>query len=182
MTKLILTLVTGLVFSSNAFSADAGTSVIPEKRAVQNASEFRPHIGLLAGGAQPEGSGATASEVGFDIGYQPYIPYGAGLEYVHSRVDDGTDKRDRHTVLLKGTFNFGGTMTVIKDSYVGLGLGAAILPERTALVAAPLAGFDIPLQENRDQFVSLGASAKYSVVSDGEVDTFSLNGVVKYWF
>lgn len=182
MTKALLAILASGILSMNAWAAETGTSTIPERRSVQRQSEYKPHVGLLAGAAQPEGSGETASELGFDIGYQPYIPFGAGLEYIHSRVDDGIDKRDRDTVLLKGTFNFGGTMTLIKDSYVGLGLGAVFLPDRTAAVAAPLLGFDIPLQQDRQEFVSLGASAKYAVVSDGEVDTFSLNGVVKYWF
>lgn len=182
MTKLFLTVLAGLILTSQAGAVETGTSVIPEKRPVLNQSEYKPHVGLLAGAAQPEGSGDTASELGFDIGYQPYIPFGAGLEYIYSRVDDGFDKSDRDTVLLKGTFHFGGTTTLIKDSYVGLGVGAAFLRDRTAAVVAPLLGFDIPLQQDRQQFVSLGALAKYSVVSDGEVDTFSLNGVVKYWF
>lgn len=175
---VILFLVTGF----QVWSQETGRSAIPEKRAVQKDAEYKPHLGLLAGAAQPEGSGDTASEVGLDIGYQPYIPYGVGLEYIHSRVDDGTDEKDRDTVWLKGSFNFGGTMALIRDSYVGLGLGAVMLSDRTAWAAAPIAGFDIPLERKQDQFVSLGASARYAIVSDGEVDTFSLSGVVKYWF
>jgi len=180
MKKILIVLL--LMCGVQAWSQHSGRSVIPEKRAVQTESEYKPHLGLLAGAAQPEGSGDTASEVGIDIGYQPYIPYGMGLEYIHSRVDDGSDTKDRDTVWLKGSFNFGGTATLIRDSYVGLGLGAVMLSDRTAWAAAPIAGFDIPLERKQNQFVSVGAAARYAIVSDGEVDTFSLNGVVKYWF
>lgn len=182
MKKIIIAALIGMTTSSLVWAQQTGRSVVPEKWQVQTESEYKPHMGLLAGAAQPEGSGETASEIGFDIGYQPYISYGAGLEYIHSRVDDGSEKKDRDTVWLKGTFNFGGTMTLVRDSYIGLGLGAVMMPDRTAVAAAPLAGFDIPLERAKPQFVSLGAAARYAVVSDGEVDTFSLNGVVKYWF
>lgn len=182
MKSFLIVIISCLAFSFQATAQQTGRLVVPQKRPVRIESEYRPHLGILAGAAQPEGRGEAASEIGFDVGYQPYIPYGAGLEYIHSRVDDGTDKKDRDTVWLKGSFNFGGTMALIRDSYVGLGLGVVMLSDRTAFAAAPLAGFDIPLEREKPQFVSLGAAARYAVVSDGEVDTFSLNGVVKYWF
>jgi len=182
MKSFLIVIASCLGFSFHASAQQAGSSFVPEKRPVRNESEYKPHVGLLAGAAQPEGSGETASEIGFDVGYQPYIPYGAGLEYIHSRVEDGSQKKNRDTVWLKGSFNFGGTQALLRDSYVGLGLGVVMLSDRTAVAAAPIAGFDVPLGSEKPQFVSLGAAARYAIVSDGEVDTFSLNGVVKYWF
>jgi len=183
MKKLSVSLaVLGLLFSAHAFSAETGRSVLPDKRPVQQPSEYKPHVGLLFGAAQPEGSGQASSEIGVDIGYQPYVPFGLGVEYTHARIDDGTDKKDRDTVLAKGTYNFGGTIAVLKDSYVGVALGPVFTSEHTSFAGAPIAGFDIPLKRDQSQYLSLGAAAKYAIVSDNDVDTFSLTGVVKYWY
>lgn len=182
MKRMLILILACLSFCIHSWAQEAGRSFVPEKRPVQKESEYKPHLGVIAGAVQPEGSGETSSEIGLDLGYQPYIPYGVGLEYIHSRVDDGSEEKDRDTIWLKGSFHFGGTITLIRDSYVGVGLGAVIMSDRTAFAGAPLVGFDIPLEREKSQSVSLGASARYAIVSDGEVDTFSLNGVVKYWF
>ncbi len=174
--------VSTLLVSTAAQAADAGQSVLPQPREVRESSEWRPHVGVIVGAAQPEGSGDTNSELGIDVGYQPYIPFGLGAEYIHSRVDDGTETKDRDTVWAKGTYNFGGTIPVIKDSYVGVGVGAVFKSDRTSVAGAPIVGFDIPIQKDEQRFLSVGASSRYAVVSDGDVDTFSLNGVVKYWY
>ena len=179
---IIAATVTVLVFSAQAYAAEAGQNVLPKQRPVEKSSELRPHIGLIAGAAQPEGSGISSGEYGLSVGYQPYIPFGAGVEYTHARIDDGFESKNRDTVILKGTYNFGGTTPVIKDSYLGLGLGTVLKSDGTSLVVAPLAGFDIPLKHDEAQFVSIGAATRYAIVNDGEADTFSLSGVVKYWY
>ncbi len=171
-----------LLLTSHAYAVKDGQSVLPKQRPIEQASELRPHVGLIAGVAQPEGSGVSSAEYGLDVGYQPYIPYGAGLEYTHSRIDDGFATKNRDTVMVKASYNFGGTTPVIKDSWVGLGLGTVLKSDGTSLVAAPMVGFDIPIQKDEQKFVSLGASSRYSIVNDGEADTFSLSGVVKYWY
>jgi hypothetical protein len=44
-------------------------------------------------------------------------------------------------------------------------------------------GFDIPIREALlGSYLSLGADARYLEVAGDAADTFSLNGVVKYWF
>lgn len=163
-------------------AANSGKSVLTQPRAVENTSEWRPHVGILVGAQQPEGSGPTASEFGLDVGYQPYIPYGLAAEYNHARIDDGFQTKNRDTLWLKGTYNFGGTAAVIKDSYAGVGVGAVFKSDGTALAIAPVIGFDIPMDIGDRNFISLGASSKYAIVSDNEVDTLSLAGVLKYWY
>jgi len=183
MNKYMGAVVSTLIFSATAFAAEpAKQSVLPRPRPVAQSSEWKPHFGVVLGAAQPERSGVTASEIGIDIGYQPYIPYGLGAEFIHSRIDDREKVADRNTLWLKCTYNFGGTQTLIKDSYVGLGLGAVFKSDGTSAAAAPLIGFDIPMKEEDGKTLTLGMNSRYAVVADDEVDTFSITGVLKYWY
>lgn len=187
--KVITSLVLALAASATVNAAPAGrdsTSTFPKERPLNEWSESRPHVGLIAGLSAPEGSFRSTTEYGIDVGYQPYIPFGLGAELTHSRTRSDVDELlDRTTLLFKGTYNFGGMTPIIKDSYVGIGVGAIAKNDGTDLAAAPLVGFDIPLkdesQKGRD-FFSLGAHAKYLVVSSNDPDAFSVNAVLKYWY
>ena len=169
-------------FASNLHAAQNGKSVLTKPRATENAYELRPHVALLVGVAQPEGSGDTSSELGIDVGYQPYIPYGLSAEFNHSRINDGAETNNRDTLWIKGTYNLGGDMMIIKNSYAGVGFGSVFKTNGTSLAVAPIVGFDIPMNLIEQEIVSLGLSSRYAIVGDNEVDTFSLAGVVKYWF
>lgn len=164
----------------------SGSSVYPKVRPVETRSDFKPHVGLLAGVISPEGSYDSGSELGVDIGFQPYIPFATGLEIAYSRAENRNEVDDlnRTTVLAKVSYNFGGDMVVIKDSYAGLGLGAAVTSDTSRWVSAPILGFDITVREleQENQKVSLGAMAKYAIYEGSDADTFSINGLVKYWF
>lgn len=158
------------------------TSTFP-KPTETTRDEWVPHIGLLAGVATPEGDYDSTGEVGIDIGFQPYIPFGLGAEI--SYYNSAGDNRDleRTQALAKGTYHFGGTTALIKHSYVGLGAGAVFKSNGTALVSAPILGFDIPLRtvENMNK-LSIGANAKYAVIEGSEPDSLSVVGAVKYWY
>lgn len=187
--KLMALIASAAFFTALSASAQkdqgSGSSTFPQPREVMDTSEWKPHVGLVAGFAAPEGRGNSSGEYGIDIGYQPYIPYGVGLEYTHGEdIDNGTTTQDRDTVWLKGSYHFGGDTMIIKDSYAGLGLAAVMKSDGTSVAAAPILGFDIPIKQGMEAagFFSLGANARYAVVSDGDVDTFSLSGVVKYWY
>lgn len=191
--KLVASVLTVLCLTSlNTMAANHTTdknvdnrSAMPMHRPVANRSELAPHIGLMAGVAAPEGRYGTNGEYGIDIGYQPYIPFGAGLEVSHVELRNSTDndKLERTNVLLKASYNFGGTTPVIRDSYIGLGLGAVLKQDGTDLATAPFFGFDIPLAARaEDANFSLGANAKYLIVSGSDPDAFSVNGVLKYWY
>jgi hypothetical protein len=181
MKNLIMTVSSSVVLIFAA-SAMAQKSSLPTPKPVTQVSEFKPHVGLLLGAAQPEGSGITASEVAVDIGYQPYIPFGLAAEFNHSRIDDGDDTKDRNTVWLKGSYNFGGTTPIIKSSYMGVALGTVFKSDGTSLALAPILGFDIPVARITEGIFSLGASARYEIVGDDEVDTLALGAVAKYWY
>lgn len=184
MKKKIITLlsVTALLFAFKAQAQEERRSVLTDPRPVEEPSEWKPHFGVLLGASQPEGSGVTASEFGIDVGYQPFIPYSLAAELSYASIDDGTETKDRTTLWGKFSYNFGGDNDIIRYSYIGAGLGVVAKPDRTSLAIAPIVGFDIPIQVPELAGFSLGAAAKYAVVSDGEVDTLSLSAVAKYWY
>lgn len=168
-------------------STNTTSSPLPTPREVQVDSEFKPHIGAQLGMANPEGSFDTGSEIGLDIGFQPYIPYGIGVEFTQVRAESKGDGNsiDRSIVMAKGTYNFGGDIAFVKHSYVGAGFGGVFYSNDSSLVLAPLMGFDIPLNrtENRSGgIVSAGALAKYSILEGSNANTLSVNGMLKYWF
>lgn len=187
---LALAAVLSLPWTVNA--QQASTTTFPKASEEQAApSERRPHIGLTLGTMNPDNNYSTAFEYGVDAGFQPWVPFGVGLEVSFVSTDRAQGARDqslnRVTILPRVTYNLGGNIPVIRSMYLGLGAGAIIddgSPNQGAhLGVAPLAGFDIPLVENRTRdFVSLGLSTKYLLVSGPSPDAFSINGLVKYWF
>ncbi len=180
-----LTAICAMLLSTSAFAqvlTPEGRSAFPPPQKVTEESELKPHIGLLAGAAIPEGSGDSSAELGLDIGYQPYIPFGLGAEYVHTRFDNGVATTDRNTLWVKATYNFGGTIEILKHSYIGAAVGAVFSDSNTAVAGAPIVGFDIPITIAQNSDISLGANAKYAIVGDNQTDATSINGVVKYWY
>ncbi len=181
--KAYLIIISALLLTAAAQAQSGRSSTFPQPREVMQRSQYKPHVALLMGNNAPEGSGRTQAEFGVDVGYQPYIPFGLGVELTHSLIDTGTELRNRNSVLAKSTYHFGGTIPVIRESYVGAGLGAAFNPSNTAVIGGPLAGFDIPVTTvNNNSVLSLGALAKYNFVGNDETDVASLNAVVKYWY
>lgn len=161
---------------------EAGRNSFPQPQKVTESSQWKPHIGILAGAAIPEGSGSATPEIGLDIGYQPYVPFGLGAEYVHTRFDDGVARSDRNSLWVRGTYNFGGEIEVLRYSYIGIGVGAVFSDSETAIAGAPIVGFDIPVALREDETITLGLNAKYAIVGDNQTDATSINGVVKYWY
>lgn len=189
MYKIVMPFIFTAIIGSISYAqndASPGSSIYPKARPVETRSDFKPHVGLLAGMISPEGSYDAGSELGVDIGFQPYIPFATGLEVAYSRAENRNEADDlnRTTVLAKASYNFGGDIVILKDSYIGLGLGGAFTSDTSRWVSSPILGFDITVRElpQENQKVSLGAMAKYAIYEGSDVDTFSLNGLVKYWF
>ncbi len=162
----------------------AQTSTFPKPAAVADRSEQRPHIGVIAGMASPEGSYYNAPLLGLNVGYQPYIPFSLGLSVTRSTnmIKGPGDDLERTTVLAQAAYNFGGNIDVVRNSWVGVAAGPIFRRDGTDTGIAPSLGFDIPIQQEADHDVTLGASAQYLIVNSGAPDTFNLNGVIKYWF
>lgn len=160
-------------------------SMMTQARPVAEVSEYKPHVGVLFGASHSEGGGDMSGDVGIDVGYQPYIPFGLGAEYIHSKIDTGTEYQDRDTLWLKGTYNFAGDSFFFSRTYAGVGVGAVIKSADTSLAAAPIVGFDLPmgkyLQTDVGQF-TVGGHARYAIVNDNEVDALSVAGAVKFWY
>ncbi len=171
-----------LAFSATALSEETKNTALVNPRAVTETSEYKPHFGLQAGSNSPEGSNRTGAEIGFDIGYQVYIPYGIGLMYSHTTFENSNYKNEqRDELMAKGTYNFGGDIPVIRNSYIGLAAGTSSNDGANTLIAAPLLGFDIHVGEVRDTGLSVGALAKYIIYADDNADSTTLSGVLKFW-
>jgi hypothetical protein len=194
--KLGVLVRSGVVCALAAFGLSAQADVannlrdsVPEVRPVQSNEELRPHVAVLAGVANPEGSFSTGAEYGIDVGFQPYIPFGFGLEVsqagYNAQAGNPNDFK-RTNFLLKTSYNLGGDTVVLKDSYIGLAAG--MLVEDTGPTTntygglMPNIGFDIKTFEVNDRWVSLGANARYLLTASDNPDVFGINGVVKYWF
>lgn len=158
----------------------AGTFVEPKP--VETKSDMRRHFGLNAGYNIPEGKAQTTPEIGVNIGFQPYIPFGVGVELSTSKFkDDQREDYRRTTALAYATYNFGGTLPVIRGSYVGIAAGAAFLNHGTEIAAAPLVGFDVPLSDINGKQITVGMNAKYLVV-DSARDSLITNAALKFWY
>lgn len=171
--------------SANDAATTQGT--FPELKPAAE-SELKPHFGIQVGYAEPGDDYDAAAQYGIEFGYQPYVPFALGVELNSFLSDkDDSDNMRRTTAMAKGTYNFGGSIPVLRHSFVGLGLGAAFDTEdndETNLAVKYLAGVDVPLTGNglvRSKSFSLGATVSYLTVVNAQ-DNFALNGQMKYWF
>jgi hypothetical protein len=171
-----------LTFSSLQLSAQSQQSkTLPNPRPVYSRSEYQPHIGLVGGVINTNNTGENEGEYGLDIGYQPYIPLGLGLEATRSdSADTDGQKNERTSILAKASYNFGGNSSIIRNSYVGAALGSILRQDNSYFAGGPLLGFDVPVTD--DDKLSLGANAKYLMIDGTEPDALSVNAAIKYWF
>ncbi len=170
-----------LVFAQDADSRTEGT--FPQPKAVETREDQRVHMGVIAGLNVPDGSYDTTPNIGVDVGFQPYIPFGVGAELFTSEIEADRGGQDQRTALLgRGTYNFGGEVPLIRHSFVGLGAGPVVTGSTWELGIAPLAGFDIPVTKINESDVTLGANAKYLVITSDTPDAFMANVAVKYWY
>lgn len=161
----------------------------PAVKKTMNRSEFKPSVGVSAGITTPEASFKTSAEYGINAAMQVWTPLGLGLDVTGlstSRSYGGESQSlNRTNVLLVGSYHLGGDIPALQYTYFGLGLGAvfdtnAYRGAHTGI--APIAGIDIPLNDQELKSLSLGLSAKYVFVSGPSPDSFAINGVAKYWF
>lgn len=181
-------LAAALMTTAPAMAAEHGmkSKTLPDVVKVEGGFDAqKPSIGFFGGYAQTE-SRRDATTFGVDYTMQPVVPFAFGgevLAYV-SHGDDKVPPLTRTRLLAKATYNFGGHVPIIKNSYVGLGVGPVFDNEerriRVAVGAAPSVGFDIPLPDYFTNW-SIGANASYTFLTVGE-QFFAANGVLKYWF
>ena len=151
-------------------------------------AEQKPSLGIRTGIANVEGSDEQAWEYGVEAGYQPFIPISIAVELSgYVQESDGADEGMTRTKLLgKGLYNFGGTIPVVRHSYLGAGVGPVYdnrnNEQEFNIGLAPVAGFDIPLSRRTSEYLSLGATVAYLIVTGDNADAFSANGALKYWF
>ena len=182
MLKVLLAVVVA-VGSLSSFAVDErAEGTFPEPKRVETKSDYRRHFGVSAGYNIPEGDPDTTPEIGVNFGYQPYVPFGVGVELSTSKFDsDHRADYRRTTALAYGTYNLGGALPIIHGSYIGLAAGPAFLNDGTELAVAPLAGFDLPLATVSGNKVTVGLNAKYLMVTDAR-DSLITNAAIKFWF
>jgi hypothetical protein len=169
---------------------EGASSTFPEPHSITEISQQKPSIGIKGGLTSPQGPYQGAAEYGIEAGYQPYIPYSAGVEFTTMSANrSNASNLNRTKILAKVNYNFGGTIPIVRSSFVGAGLGPVFDSERGETVIRPaaglLAGFDVPLTSSGqiipDSF-SLGANVSYLFVGNNGVNAFGMNALVKYWF
>jgi hypothetical protein len=173
-----------LLFGQAVFAQSEGTSTFPTPAKPETVSEWRTHMGVLAGYTNAEGDYKSALGYGVDWGIQPYIPFGVGAELASTENEGDLT---RTTLLGRASYNFGGSIPVINRSYVGAMLGPVWDSESSndgvRFGIGPVVGFDMPLgKEITEKTVTLGLNARYIFVNESVADTFALNGAMKYWF
>lgn len=184
MFKIIIA--TAMFAGMYALAADTNSpqsKTLPSLTKVTTQEGKKPDMGVMLGVASPEGSYKSGLEYGLTASFQPIVPLGLGGEITRNRttVKDSGDALDRTNIWINTTYNFGGENIFLKYSYVGVGVGAILESDGTNLASAPLVGFDVPLAKENDAF-SLGARAKYAVISGRDPDTLSVDAVFKYWY
>lgn len=158
------------LFSAVAFAEIKESSTFPNLRSTTGRAESQPHAGLLVGYNDPN-EGDNTGALGVDVGYQPYIPFGLGFEF--------TNTDNRSLVLGKLSYNFGGELPIIHNSFVGMAAGQ----DGSTFVIGPLVGFDIPIaSQSPDSRFTLGGAAKYLFSDNSNAEALSFNGNMKYWF
>lgn len=188
---LVSTITTFMLFATGVQAQDVDTdNVIVDNHRMAQRSELKPHFGLLTGFATPEGNYRTSAEYGVTFGYQPYIPIAVGLELstTYNNTSEGPESRDlqRTKLLVQGTYNFGGNVPILSQSYVGVAIGPMIESvnndDTWEVGTLPTVGFDYPFQLRNGKDISFGANARYLMSSSSAANTFSLNAMAKYWF
>jgi hypothetical protein len=179
-----------LAGTTQAAPTGGASSTFPEPHKISEMSQQKPHIGIKGGMTNPRGDYQGAAEYGMEAGYQPYIPFSAAVEFTTMSANrSNSSNLNRTKILAKANYNFGGTVPLLRSSFVGAGLGPVFDSERGETVVRPalglLAGFDVPLTSTGqiipDSF-SLGANVSYLFVGNNGPDALGLNALVKYWF
>ena len=154
---------------------------LPDAQPVESKDMYKIHMGLTAGVSNPNGDVESSPEYGINVGFQPYVPFGFGAEATTTEMDDSDISRTN--LLVRGTYNFGGDIPVLRSSYVGVVTGPMFQSDGgdTEYSVGPTLGFDIPLQDKSSDFLSLGLAAKYLYTTDVQ-DSFSAGLALKYWY
>lgn len=196
MSRPLQLLVSGLsvvsFVAASAFAAPEGrsaSSTLPKPREVEGQSELMPHLGVMAGVADLNGASMSGPAFLVDVGFQPYVPFGlaAQFQYQPGEIEVPGNDIDFNTtnLLLKGSYNFGGSTPVLQHSYIGMKTGLVVysgdIESETNFAVGPTIGADIPV--NMASTVTLGAEGTYlGVLGDNSPDQVSVLGAMKYWF
>jgi len=183
-TLIMICLCLSGTYAFAASDAANESRTFPEPRPLMSEGERAPSLGAFGGITDTRQGLRNGTSYGVEYGWQTYIPWSAAVE-LSGYVSDHSSTSPtltRTRLLGKYSYNLGGTIPVIKDSYIGLGAGPVLDNVRNTntweVGVVPQIGFDIPVVS---QF-SLGANANYMFTIGPNADVFAFNGVAKYWF
>lgn len=150
----------------------------------QQFDQFQPHIGLLGGASEVPGE-KVGGLAGIDLGMQVMAPFSVGVNFA---VAGALQDQSRTSLLGKLAYNVGGTVPVIRYSFIGANLGLVRDSVEIAgtddsvtnsyFGVGPVVGFDQPIH----RFWTVGAEAKYLAnFVDFVPNSFAAMAAVKYW-
>ena len=175
------------IVARTSFADLEGTSrTFPKVHESETVAEAKPSLGINIGLADTDNSRSTLG-YGIEFGFQPIIPFSSAFSLSGYSSEHKADipTLTRTMLMYKASYNFGGTIPVIKNSFAGLKVGPVFdninRKLDVELGVAPTVGFDFLLGGDLSHY-SLGANADYMFVGGSKNDVFALNGVAKYWF
>jgi hypothetical protein len=190
-------LMAGLLFAMNSYAVDENASkTFPTPQSAEDAHAY--HVGVVGGYVDPNGELKGSVGYGVDLGFQPVIPFGIGLQALfYNASTDITGGRagiKRTEVMARLSYNLGGETPIIRNSYLGVKFGAVFTKpyfeptgagsidgdNYTRFGIAPAIGFDIPFA--RGWTAGLDASYLFVVGPEKQQDTVQVLAAVKYWF
>ena len=181
-------LVSGLILSSfssyaqwgSSASSEAMVETTAESIRVQEKTPLKWNMGLTTGVNSPNGEVKSSPEIGLYLGVHPRAQFKLGGEIITSRYEDAS-KRQKTTALVETAYAFGNFTKDFYNLYAGVGGGPVLSSLTTEWALVPMVGFDIPLVARANDFVSLGANAKYFFNTNAP-EAFASSLAVKYWF
>lgn len=173
----------GLVVTSAAYGASQTSSSSFGMQRPANWREHKTEVGVNLGVNSPDGSYSTTPNVGIDMGYQPSVPFNVGGELFTTNMDpDNASNQQRTALLGRGSYNFGGSVAILRDSYAGVAAGPVLTRTTWDIGLAPLIGFDTAVARISGRDLSVGVNAKYLYTTSASQDSFMANLAMKYWY
>ena len=162
-----------VLFLSSLCSFAEGTKI-------EDRSAYRIHMALTGGINSPRGSIKSSAEFGLHVGFQPYRPFVFEVEVISAELGDSNLQRT--SLLVRWLCNLGEGVPFLRTSYFGATTGPMFIDDGDVEWSmGPLVGFDVPLKDKSNNYLSLGLQGKY-LWTTGSQDSFSGGVVLKYWY
>ncbi|MGE0527935.1 MAG: hypothetical protein AB7G93_04195 [Bdellovibrionales bacterium] len=180
-----------LIMASQAVLAQGAgeTRTFPELPGSTASAGWHPSVGLRGGYADLNEGYDDAFAYGVESNLVTWGPLMGGLAASRYETEEALTDLERTSLMAQMAYRLGGTIPVVRDSFIGLGAGAVWDDVNgdldTEFGLEPSVGFDIPIQRTEARYFTLGAMANYLILpadNEDNPESVALNGTVKYWF